>query len=98
MVSLLVLGLGAGLAEAGDIEAGKVRAQACAGCHGKDGKAQNPEWPNLAGQNANYIVRQLKAFQAGTRKNELMSPMAQSLNDQDVENVAAYFSSLKACE
>lgn len=80
---------------AADIEAGKGTAAICAGCHGADGHAANPEWPNLAGQNVKYIENQLKAFQNGNRKNELMSPMAQSLSADDVANVAAYFNSLK---
>lgn len=97
-IGLISLWLGAGVAQAADIEAGKNKAQACIGCHGPNGQASNPEWPNLAGQNANYIVNQLKAFKNGNRKNELMSPMAQSLSSEDVENVAAYFSSLSSCK
>ena len=80
---------------AGDIEAGKVKAGICIGCHGVDGHALNPEWPNLAGQNVKYIENQLKAFQKGDRKNELMTPMAQSLKADDIPNLAAYFYSLK---
>ena len=52
----------------------------------------NPEWPNLAGQHADYLANSIKAFKAGTRKNDLMSPMAAALNDADIQNVAAYFS------
>ena len=81
---------------AADIEAGKEKAVICAGCHGADGHAVNPEWPNLAGQNIKYIENQLIAFQNGNRKNNLMTPMAQSLDAEGVANVAAYFSSLKA--
>ncbi|MDH5710920.1 MAG: cytochrome c [Gammaproteobacteria bacterium] len=82
-------------AYAADLEAGKATAAICAGCHGADGHAANPEWPNLAGQNVKYIENQLKSFQNGNRKNELMSPMAQSLSADDIANVAAYFNSLK---
>jgi len=82
-------------AHAANIEAGKEKAAICAGCHGADGIAANPEWPNLAGQNTIYLENQLKAFKTGVRKNDMMSPMAQGLNDDDVINVAAYFSSLK---
>ena len=84
-----------GSANAADIAAGKETAGVCIGCHGVDGHALNPEWPNLAGQNIQYIESQLKAFQNGNRKNELMSPMAQSLKGDDIANVAAYFNSLK---
>ena len=81
---------------AADIEAGKEKAGICIGCHGVDGKALNPAWPNLAGQNIQYIELQLAAFQKGDRKNELMTPMAQSLKGDDIANVAAYLNSLKA--
>ena len=84
-----------GNVNAAAIEAGKETAVICAGCHGADGYADNPQWPNLAGQNVKYIESQLKSFQMGTRKNELMSPMAQSLSADDIANVAAYFNSLK---
>jgi cytochrome c553 len=53
----------------------------------------NPEWPSLAGQHAQYIVKQLKAFKGGTRQNPTMAPMAMGLSDQDMEDVAAYFAS-----
>jgi len=84
-----------GNSHAADIEAGKETAAVCIGCHGVDGHAMNPEWPNLAGQNIKYIENQLRSFQQGTRKNDLMTPMAQSLNAEGVANVAAYFNSLK---
>jgi len=97
---LTLLGLFCSLATftngyAADIEAGKETAAICAGCHGVDGQAMNPEWPNLAGQNAKYIEIQLRSFQNGNRKNDMMTPMAQSLNAESVANVAAYYNSLK---
>ena len=80
---------------AGDIAAGKAKAAVCAACHGANGISNNPLWPNLRGQKDQYIIKQLKAFKAGTRKDPLMTPQAAQLSDQDIENVAAYFSSLK---
>ena len=80
---------------AGDAAAGKVKAAVCAACHGATGVSANPLWPNLAGQKDQYIIKQLKAFKAGTRKDPLMSPQAALLSEQDIENVAAHFSSLK---
>ncbi len=80
---------------AGDIAAGKAKAAVCAACHGPNGISPQPQWPNLRGQKEQYIIKQLKAFKAGTRKDPLMSPQAAQLSDQDIENVAAYFSSLK---
>jgi cytochrome c553 len=76
----------------GDAGAGKTAAAMCAACHGNSGVSVNPEWPNLAGQHADYLVKSIKAFKAGERKNDLMSPMAAALSDADVRNVAAYFS------
>jgi NosR/NirI family nitrous oxide reductase transcriptional regulator len=56
-----------------------------------------PVWPNLAGQKEEYLAIQLRAFRGGERSNPLMSPMAAGLSDTDIENLAAYFSSLPAC-
>lgn len=80
---------------AGDAAAGKAKSAVCAGCHGPAGVSNNPVWPNLAGQKAAYIVKQLKAFKAGTRKDPMMDGTAKGLSDADIENLAAYFSSLK---
>jgi cytochrome c553 len=86
----------AGLSQAGgDAAAGKAKAAVCAGCHGAAGISANPLWPNLAGQKDAYIVKQLKAFRDGTRSDPMMSPMAKPLSDADIDNLAAYFSSLK---
>jgi cytochrome c553 len=84
-----------GAAVAGDIAAGKTKAASCAGCHGSDGISANPLWPNLAGQKAPYLVKQLKAFRDGGRQDPMMSAMARPLSDADIENLAAYYSSLK---
>ena len=80
-------------AEGGNAEAGKTKSATCAACHGADGNSVNPEWPKLAGQHASYIVKQLTNFKKGDRNNATMSPMAQPLSDQDVADLAAYFSS-----
>ncbi len=83
---------------AGDAAAGKAKAAMCAGCHGMDGKAVIPGYPHLKGQNAKYIVSSLKAFKDKSRTGgqaALMYPMASLLSDADMENIAAYFSSLK---
>lgn len=79
---------------AADANAGKSKAASCAGCHGAEGISSNPEWPNLAGQKDKYLVSQLKAFRDGDRKSALMSPMAKGLSDDDIANIAAYYSSL----
>lgn len=70
-------------------------AASCAGCHGPAGVAPNPVWPNLAGQNKEYLVKQLKDFRSGTRSDPMMSPMAKPLSDDAIEKIAAYFAGLK---
>ena len=88
----LVLAATCAGAETGDVEAGKRKAlAACASCHGPDGNSKNPEWPKLAGQHAVYLVRQLMAFKTGERRNDLMSPQATRLSEQDMHDLAAYF-------
>ncbi len=77
----------------GDKDAGKEKAIPCQICHGKGGRSTNPLYPVLAGQHAQYIVKQLKAFKAGTRKDPIMNGMAEPLTDTDMEDVAAFFQS-----
>lgn len=85
-----------GPAAAGDPAAGQTKAAVCAACHGADGNSPNPQWPTLAGQIPEYVSKQLHDFKAGRRSDPLMSPMAQPLSDQDVQDLAAYFSQQKA--
>jgi cytochrome c553 len=73
----------------------KVAAATCAVCHGIDGLAKNPEAPHLAGENPTYLIKQLKAFKSGERKHEQMSIIAEGLNDDDMANVAAWYSKIK---
>ena len=80
----------------GSKEAGQAKSTTCVACHGVDGNSVNPEWPNLAGQHPSYIAKQLRAFREGQRENVLMSPMAMALSDQDIEDLAAYFSAQTA--
>lgn len=77
--------------KAGDADAGRSVAASCTACHGKAGMSVNPEWPNLAGQHANYLNNSLKEFKSGVRKSDMMSGMAAGLGDADMRNVAAYF-------
>ena len=91
---LTLLSINFAVAASGDADAGKTKAATCAACHGSNGIGASDTFPNLAGQHADYIVKQLKAFKSGDRKNPLMSPMAAPLSEQDMADVAAYFSSL----
>ena len=79
---------------AGDAAAGKAKTTTCVACHGPSGVSMNPIWPNLAGQKDQYLVLQMKAFRDGARQNDLMTPMAKPLSDQDIDDLAAYYSSV----
>ncbi len=78
----------------GDAARGKDKTAACAGCHGADGRSENPMFPKLAGQHAVYLSKALQAYKSGARKNAMMAPgMLESMSDQDIDDIAAYFSS-----
>ena len=78
-----------------DAAAGKTKSSVCAACHGVNGISSNPVWPNLAGQQGAYIIKQLKAFQSGERNDPMMSPQAKQLSPEDMQDLADYYSSLK---
>lgn len=80
----------------GSIEAGQAKALTCTACHGAEGNSMNALWPNLAGQNAPYLLAQLQAFKNGTRQDPLMSSQAMMLSDEDMADLAVYFESLPA--
>jgi cytochrome c553 len=86
--------LAATAAAAADAVAGRKKSAACAVCHGIDGLHKVPDAPNLAGDSAEYIIKQLKAFQSGARQHEQMTIIAKGLNEEDIENLAAWYSSL----
>ncbi len=93
VVAMGMLGMTAGSAfAAGSAEAGPGKAAVCVGCHGPDGNSPADMWPKLAGQLPEYITKQLRDFRSGKRTNEQMSPMAKPLSDQDIADLAAYFS------
>ncbi|MGB1239793.1 MAG: c-type cytochrome [Pseudomonadales bacterium] len=80
---------------AADIEAGKQASQACMACHGAAGVSNNEIWPNLAGQKAGYLAKQMRDFKAGKRTDPAMSAMANAIADDQIDNIAAYYASLK---
>ena len=97
---LFVLGSAVpGLSAAADVKAGKARSAACAACHGTNGIAPIPKYPNLAGQNEQYLVSSLKAYKAKQRSGgqaAIMYGIAAGLSKEDIANLAAYFASLPA--
>jgi len=77
----------------GDAEAGKAASAVCAACHGADGNSAIPTNPILAGQYESYLVHALKAYRSGARQNAIMAGFATALTDQQIADLAAYFSS-----
>jgi cytochrome c553 len=94
--ALVAAACAASASYAADPAAGKkVASGMCAVCHGVDGIAKNPDAPHLAAENVEYLMRQLKAFKSGDRKHEQMSIIAQGLSDEQMADVAAWYSSIK---
>jgi len=81
-----------GAALTGTADAGATKAAVCTACHGVNGNSVNPEWPNLAGQNAAYIREQLEMFKAKKRNNPIMQPIVDTLSEQDFADLGAFFS------
>ena len=75
----------------GKAASGEGKAALCSSCHGPQGNSVNPEWPRLAGQSAVYIAEQLHLFKSGARDNPIMKPLAASLSDQDISDLAVYY-------
>ena len=98
LAALVGLSVGTGVQAAGDVETGKLRAQTCMGCHGAPGmRNAYPGYrvPKLGGQHEFYIVSALKAYKQETRSHPTMRAQAAGLSEQDMEHIAAYFSSLR---
>ncbi len=87
-----------GSALAGDAAAGKGKAKVCAACHGEGGAGMSAmqDFPKLAGQYNDYIVRALKDYQSGARKNPVMAAQVKDLKAADIADLAAFFSSQQA--
>lgn len=83
-------------AYAGDPAAGREKAKACAACHGENGISQAPDFPKLAGQYNDYLVRALKDYQSGARRNPIMAGQVANLKREDIADLAAYYSSQQA--
>jgi len=81
--------------QAADIAAGKAKSATCAACHGANGISIVPTYPNLAGQKEQYLLKQLKDFKSKKRNDPVMSSMAMPLSTTDMEDIAAYYASLK---
>lgn len=97
VINLLALGLlfiSCEITQAADAQAGRKKARACAACHGIDGLSKMPMAPNIAGSPAMYLEKQLQAFRSGERKDDTMSLIAKPLSDDDITDIAAWYSGL----
>jgi cytochrome c553 len=93
VIAAAVLGLTfAAATHAANPEAGKEKSRTCAACHGQDGNSATADFPRLAGQHHDYLVKTLRDYKNGKRKNAIMAPQAANLSDRDIEDLAAYFS------
>jgi len=79
---------------AADAEKGRVKANDCAACHGPAGISTLPEAPHLAGQPEHYVAEQLKAYRSGKRVHDAMTLVAKGLTDQDIADLAAWYSTI----
>ncbi|MDZ4731087.1 MAG: cytochrome c [Xanthomonadales bacterium] len=74
------------------------RAMTCVGCHGGNGMVVAPAMPRLAGQSAIYLSKQLRAYKDGSRKDPIMSALAEALSNEEIDSITAYYESLDPCE
>ncbi len=95
LIAAATMTVGPLAAAGGDATAGKTKSAACASCHGPDGISPQPNFPILAGQYPDYIVRALKDYKSGERENAIMKGFVTNLTEQDMHDLAAYFYSQK---
>lgn len=91
-----LLALPAGPSRAADAASGRALAGGCQVCHGLDGRGTNPTIPNIGGQSAQYLVKQLEDYREGRRTNEQMSIIAEGLDDAMIADLAAWYASVDA--
>ena len=89
-----VAALAPALAFAADLNAGQAKVkEVCQACHGLDGNSTVADYPKLGGQYPDYLMKALRDYKSGARKNPIMAGFAATLSDKDIQNVAAYYSS-----
>src|SRR4051812_29294179 len=90
--AIVLLLASAGAAQAGNPEAGKEKSRTCAACHGADGNSATGDFPRLAGQHYDYLLKALRDYKTGKRKNAIMAPQVANLTPRDFDDLAAYYS------
>lgn len=93
--TLIALSLALNVQAAGDPKMGSSKSQACVGCHGVGGNSTVPNFPKLAGQHANYTLKQLKDFKSKQRKDPVMEGQVANLSESDMADLGAYFATQK---
>lgn len=76
----------------GNADQGRVKSASCAACHGSDGNSATADYPKLSGQHGTYLESTLKAYREGSRANAIMAGMAAALSDEDIADLAAFYS------
>jgi cytochrome c553 len=95
LIAGIALALLPWVANGADPKVGRAKSAACVVCHGQTGISVAPDAPNLAGQPAIYLEAQLRNYRSGKRQHEVMTVIAKPLSDDDIANVAAWYSSIK---
>ena len=80
------------LAASGDAEVGRKKSEPCKACHGEGGISASPDFPNLAGQHADYMTAALNHYKNGKRKNPIMQGQVANLSQKDILDLTAYYS------
>jgi cytochrome c553 len=98
-ISIFVLSPGGtSIASTPSPEKGKEISGQCAACHGNQGKAVNTSYPNLAGQNFQYLVQALEKFKNGQRHNSIMQSIASGLSQEQINDLAAFYANIPAAD
>jgi len=92
VIALLCILMSSTAIAEGNPVAGKSKSLLCSGCHHRDGNSKNPNYPILAGQGQDYLIKQLLDYKSGARKEEQMTPMVEAVSAEDIKDIAAYFS------
>ena len=92
LFAAMAISLAFGTAQAGNPEAGKEKSRTCAACHGPDGNSATGDFPRLAGQHYDYLLKAMKDYKSGARKNPMMMPMMTNVSARDMEDLAAFYS------
>ncbi len=90
--ALALAALGAAPASAQDLSVAGGKIAVCVTCHGATGKSDNPIYPHIAGQHAEYLVKSMMAYRDGGRPDPVMAPMAAALTDAEIQELADYYS------